>query len=158
MSAKDKNFKTRQQKKSEALNAIRQIYHPKYEFPYHSNFFEEDDGSFAEQREYRVRSIIEQLERDLTALKKAAKKSIKMLKQNEKQQPTKKEAIDDNIVLADELYLLVKNWTGGVSGNTYAEFELLRAKDESNVKRYIEKEGYSVGKTEIIKVKDIRGY
>ena len=81
-----------------------------------------------------------------------------MLEQNKKQQPSKNEAIDGNIVLADELYLLVKNWTGGVSGNTYAEFELLRAKDESNVKRYIEKEGYSVGKTEIIKVKDIRGY
>ena len=64
-----KILKSRQQKKSEALNAIRQIYHTKYQFPYRDYPYEE--SSFSEQREYRIRSIIEQLERDLTELKQS---------------------------------------------------------------------------------------
>jgi len=60
-----KILKSRQQKKSEALNAIRQIYHTPYrDYPY-------EESSFSEQREYRIRSIIEQLERDLTELKQS---------------------------------------------------------------------------------------
>ena len=59
------------QVKATALNKIRQIYHPKYKFPYSSgDWWDDESPSCAEQREKCVRDIIEQLERDLRKLKK----------------------------------------------------------------------------------------
>lgn len=54
----------RQQKKNEALNAIRKIYNHKYQFHYD----EYDDASGSEQREDRIQYIIEQLEKELKQL------------------------------------------------------------------------------------------
>ena len=56
-----------QQTKNEALNKIAKIYHPKYEFPY-SSYGEE--GSYAEQREYRISSIIEAMNKKIETIKK----------------------------------------------------------------------------------------
>lgn len=56
--------------KSTALNAIRKIYCPLYNFPYDKW---SDSGSFSEQRERRVQSIIEKMEKDLLKLKKKNK-------------------------------------------------------------------------------------
>jgi len=50
----------RQRIKNEALNKITQIYHPKYAFPY-----DDDDYTPAEQREFAVRRIVEELKWEL---------------------------------------------------------------------------------------------
>lgn len=62
-----------QMMKNEALNKIRKIYHPKYKFPY-NNYG--DEGSYGEQREYRISSIIEDLERKLKTVKKKQNNSV----------------------------------------------------------------------------------
>ena len=62
-----------QQTKSTALNAIRKIYNPRYQFPYSPY---DADGSCAEQREKEVRKIIENLEEDLLISKQLYKKQI----------------------------------------------------------------------------------
>ncbi len=55
-----------QQKKNEALNKIRKIFHPLTK-----NHYDQYSGeSYAEQREYMTRYIIETLEKELEALKK----------------------------------------------------------------------------------------
>ena len=54
----------RQRLKNEALNKIRKLYHDKYKFPYD----EYDDRSLAEQREEKIRFIIDDLERYLNDL------------------------------------------------------------------------------------------
>ena len=67
-----KILKTREQKKKEALNAIRKIYHPKYEFPYEKGYYydEYDDiPSLSEQRERYIANIIQGLEQELMELK-----------------------------------------------------------------------------------------
>ena len=56
-----------QQKKNEALNKIRKIYHPLHKNHY-SNYSE--DGSYREQESYWIMEIIETLEKELEALKK----------------------------------------------------------------------------------------
>ena len=55
----------RQQKKNEALNKIRKIYNPDIRFNY-SNF--PGDGSYSDQRDFEIRTIIETLEKDLKEL------------------------------------------------------------------------------------------
>lgn len=67
-----KILKARQLKKNEALNEIRKIFNPKYEFPYsepnpYTDF--DDHPSSAEQREERISDIIKQLEKELKKLK-----------------------------------------------------------------------------------------
>lgn len=57
----------RQQIKATALNQIRQIYHPKYKFPYQTYG---DYESFGEQREWKIRNIIEKMEKELVELEK----------------------------------------------------------------------------------------
>ena len=67
-----KAAKARQLKKNEALNAIRKIYNPKYEFPYDKGHYwgdMDDVESRSEQRESRIAQIIRQLEDDLSILK-----------------------------------------------------------------------------------------
>lgn len=67
-----KILKKRQFLKSEALNQIRKICNPNYKFPYSvvDPFGDWDDlPSRAEEREYRISNIIEQLEKDLKKLK-----------------------------------------------------------------------------------------
>lgn len=54
-----------QQTKATALNAIRKICHPNYN-GIHGNYW---DDTPAEQRDYKIRSIIDQLEKDLTAIR-----------------------------------------------------------------------------------------
>lgn len=44
--------------RQEALNSIAKIYHPKYEFPYDRY---DRESTYAEQREYRISSIIERM-------------------------------------------------------------------------------------------------
>lgn len=70
-----------QQKKNEALNKIMNIYHPKYStFKYSNNYYDE---SYAEQRDYRIREIIETLEKDLIEVKNKFKtKEAKTVKTN----------------------------------------------------------------------------
>ena len=51
----------RRQAKLTTINQIREIYHPDYK-GLHSNHW---DDSYAEQRDYKVRSIIEKLEKEL---------------------------------------------------------------------------------------------
>lgn len=63
-----KILKARQFKKNEALNAIREIYNQNYKFPY-SQADPYGDSSHEEERENRIRYIIEQLEKDLSKLK-----------------------------------------------------------------------------------------
>lgn len=60
---KDEN---KQRIKSEALNKIRKIYNPKGKVRY-SEFFIED-GSYAEQRDYKVSRIIFEMEKELNNL------------------------------------------------------------------------------------------
>lgn len=60
--------------KAEALNAIRKIYHPKTKNPY-SQWPE--DGSYADQRDFWVRSIIENMEKELIQNKKRCSKCLK---------------------------------------------------------------------------------
>jgi hypothetical protein len=55
----------KQQKKNEALNSIRKIYHPLNQ-KWYSNYPE--DGSYAEQRDFEIRQIIENLEKELKSL------------------------------------------------------------------------------------------
>jgi hypothetical protein len=57
----------RQRLKNEALNSIRKLYDPKFEFCGYSNYWE-DDGSYREQRDSKVNRIIEKLEKDLKKL------------------------------------------------------------------------------------------
>lgn len=57
-------IEVRQQKKNEALNEIRKIFNPKYKFPY--DVYSEE--SYAEQVAYRIKSIIEELEKTLKNL------------------------------------------------------------------------------------------
>lgn len=65
-----KKAEIKQQIKSTALNAIRKIYHPKYDFPYSYAYYEdESEVSCAEQRECEVRKVIEKLEEDLKKFK-----------------------------------------------------------------------------------------
>ena len=67
-----KILRARQQKKNEALNEIRKIFNLKYKFPYSQAdpYSDWDDlPSCAEEREKRISNIIEQLEKDLKALK-----------------------------------------------------------------------------------------
>ena len=67
-----KILKARQFKKNEALNAIREIYNPNYKSPYsQANMYGDWDDlpSPEEDRENRIRYIIEQLEKDLSKLK-----------------------------------------------------------------------------------------
>ena len=52
----------KQQKKNEALNKIRKIYHPLNQ-KWYSNY--QEDGSYAEQRDYEISQIIENLEKEL---------------------------------------------------------------------------------------------
>lgn len=60
----------KQMKKSTALNAIRKLYHPKYELPKRSiGFYHGEYESDAERRDEMIREIIEQLELDLKAKK-----------------------------------------------------------------------------------------
>lgn len=54
-------LEVRQQIKNTALNEIRKIYNPNYKFPY--DYY--TDESCSQQREYRIKEIIEDLERDL---------------------------------------------------------------------------------------------
>ena len=56
----------RQRIKNEALNKIRKLYNPMYKHSY-SQF--EEDGSYAEQREYEISQIIEWMEKELQKLK-----------------------------------------------------------------------------------------
>lgn len=60
----------KQQYKSEALNAIRKIFHPLTK----NHYFQYTDESYGEQRESMVKEIIEKLEKDLTNLKLKTKK------------------------------------------------------------------------------------
>ena len=53
------------QKKATALNAIRKIYHPLTK----NHYSQWTDESYAEQRDYWVCRLIEQLEKDLRDLK-----------------------------------------------------------------------------------------
>ncbi len=55
-----------QQKKNEALNEIRKIYHPKYKYPYDQY----DGRSGAEQKEAGIRLIIFELEHEIKNIKK----------------------------------------------------------------------------------------
>jgi hypothetical protein len=55
----------RQQIKLTALNQIRKIYNPKYRFPYQTVG---DYESFAEQREWKIKYIIEGMEKELAEL------------------------------------------------------------------------------------------
>lgn len=59
-----------QMKKNEALNKIRAIYSGKTQIQY-DHFG--DCGSFSEERENRIRDIIEQLEKDIMLIKKKVK-------------------------------------------------------------------------------------
>jgi hypothetical protein len=59
------------QKKATTLNAIRKIYHPLSKVQYSSY---REDGSYAEQRDYMVQEIMENLERELQTLKEKHKK------------------------------------------------------------------------------------
>lgn len=58
--------KNKQRIKSEALNKIRKIYHPKSR-PTYSQFLTED-GNYTEQRDEWVRRIIEDMEKELKEL------------------------------------------------------------------------------------------
>ncbi len=60
------NSEVIQQKKNEALNSIRKLYHP-----LNRNWYDEYDreDSMREQREFAIRNIIESLEKELTNLK-----------------------------------------------------------------------------------------
>ena len=55
-----------QQKKNEALNKIRKIYHPLAK----NNYGHHSEGSYGEQRNDWVGEIIKKLERDIKLLKK----------------------------------------------------------------------------------------
>ncbi len=60
----------RQQIKNTALNAIAKIYHPLYKFPYREVYGRDyESESYAEQREGRIRGIIEQMNKALDKLK-----------------------------------------------------------------------------------------
>lgn len=64
-------IEVRQQKKSEALNKIRKIYYPKnYSKGVGCSSSMYDNESWAEQRDEKVRRIIEELEKDLELLRK----------------------------------------------------------------------------------------
>jgi len=52
----------RQRLKNEAINKIRKIFDPRTSKGYSNH---PEDGSWAEQREYDISSIIEKLEKDL---------------------------------------------------------------------------------------------
>lgn len=61
----------RQQKKAEALNRIRKIYYPKnYENGFGCSTSIYNEESRAEQRDEKVRRIINDLEKDLESLRK----------------------------------------------------------------------------------------
>lgn len=65
-------LRARELKRNEALNKIRKIYNPKYNFPYdQGDPFDDYDNSPnpSEQREKYIMRIIEQLESDLSTLK-----------------------------------------------------------------------------------------
>jgi len=55
----------RQRLKNEALNQIRQLYHPLFKFSYDSY----SDESYTEQRESYIRYLIEDLENSLKNVK-----------------------------------------------------------------------------------------
>lgn len=55
--------------KNEAFNKIRQIYHPLYKFPYHSSWYDDECGSCSEQREQRIRSIIDGMNFEINQLR-----------------------------------------------------------------------------------------
>ena len=57
------NLEIRQQKKNEALNKIRKIFNKKYRFLYD----EYDEASGMEQKAFVIKSIIEDLEKDLSS-------------------------------------------------------------------------------------------
>lgn len=59
------------QKKSEALNKVRKIYHPLTKNPY-SNYLS-SDGTYTEQRDEWVRDIMYNLEKDIKKLKQDKK-------------------------------------------------------------------------------------
>lgn len=59
------NDEVRQQKKNEALNKIRKIYNPLYKVHYDDY----SDESYSEQRDYKIESIIEDLEKELNKIK-----------------------------------------------------------------------------------------
>ena len=56
----------KQRIKNEALNAIAKMYHPKYKFPYDPY----EDRSCAEQREYQINYIIENMYNEISKLNK----------------------------------------------------------------------------------------
>lgn len=63
----------RQRLKNEVLNEIRKIYNPLYKFPYRTSYGWYDDvdnESRAEQRECKIRQLIESLEKSLQNVKK----------------------------------------------------------------------------------------
>lgn len=60
-----------QQAKNQALNEIRKIYHPKYKFPYSNH--SDEEGSYGEQREYRISAIVEELEKKIETIKRKYK-------------------------------------------------------------------------------------
>lgn len=53
--------------KNTAINAIAKIYDPLYKFPYDHY---EESGSYAEQREQKVSSIIEEMNKKLENINK----------------------------------------------------------------------------------------
>ena len=57
------NLEIRQQKKNEALNKIRRIFNKRYRFPYDQY----DESSGMEQKAFAIKSIIEDLENDLSS-------------------------------------------------------------------------------------------
>lgn len=59
-----------QQAKATAFNAIRKIYHPKYD-KYRNNDWEE--YNYAEQRDEKVRDIMDKLEKELIRIKEKYK-------------------------------------------------------------------------------------
>ena len=99
------------QVRAEALNDIRQIFHPKYNFPYNEL---DRDSSGTEQILYRIESIVDKLNRSENAIKakfkmKKASNCILSEKQKEVIAFMKKGAsliVDDtgNYVLADKKF------------------------------------------------------
>jgi hypothetical protein len=57
--------------KNEALNKIAKIYHPKYKFPY-SDY--PGDGSYASQRDFEIESIINNMNKQIQAVKDKERK------------------------------------------------------------------------------------
>ena len=55
--------------KNEAFNKIRKIYHPLYKFHYNSSWYDDETGSYSEQRENFIRNVISDMEYKIKQLK-----------------------------------------------------------------------------------------